>query len=241
MSGFTDYELARLSQAIYPKTVQTGCSEGVISFRYDHSLIKPLGVIDHMGLVSDYKTDTQVLVVERDGHWVFIFRGTKGIKDWKQSVKEVSWQNGWRDCWESVQHIEAAPTRYIWDVNKQSPQSITVTGHSLGGNIAMLAASDLVGRFSHVRSVVFGPAKFRPLLADKIFNSHVPIKIYRSPLDVVTYLASPRWEWPRQAEIKLVNKINTAVLWSGPWWNIFLAAIKSQHAAKHYADCLEES
>lgn len=97
-------------------------------------------------------TDTQVLVIEKADHIIVAFRGTSSIRDWiidaeffrvvlveepNGDVCEV--HSGFLAAYESVIELLAAHLKKI----VVGDRPVFVTGHSLGGALAILAALEL--------------------------------------------------------------------------------------------------
>jgi predicted lipase len=105
----------------------------------------------------DRKQFAGFAVMEADGRAVIAFRGTLilSLHNWKANF-EVGWvgtpprHHGFNRAWREME-----PEVRAWLAQHQ-PKWITLTGHSLGGAIATVAALDLAKDWSIDEVVVFG-------------------------------------------------------------------------------------
>lgn len=107
--------------------------------------------------ILDRATDTQAFMFQKGRHIVLVFRGSQQVADWKTNFKfslrkfgvsearqvdaipngEV--HRGFQDAWESVEKRVIIQLKKWWTPNSY----LWVTGHSLGGALASLAAVSL--------------------------------------------------------------------------------------------------
>lgn len=147
--------------------------------------------------------NTQVYVASNDGHIVVAFRGTEspnsleGLKDWLLTDAanllvvpagrmgtdfiaagvgarfHMGFINALTDIWDSL--YAAVETEL-----KKSDRPLWITGHSLGGALALLAAWLFKRKFVSVHQVyTFGAPMVGNTLAMKAFDREFPGKIYR--------------------------------------------------------------
>lgn len=103
-------------------------------------------------LVSCARTDTQVLVVDRTAYVVIAFRGTTDLRDWITNAKFVrallveesdgsrcEVHGGFLVAYESIIEKLSEVLRQL----AVADRPVFVTGHSLGGALAILAALEL--------------------------------------------------------------------------------------------------
>lgn len=124
--------------------------------------------------VACLATDTQVLVQESADYIVVAFRGTSNLRDWITDAQftqrllveeadgaECKVHHGFLDAYESV---ISDLGHYLSSIHRHRP--VFVTGHSLGGALAILAALELKRQGFDVRQVyTFG----QPRVGNKNF------------------------------------------------------------------------
>ena len=110
------------------------------------------GAYDNFTFQSE-ETDTQVFII--DG--VLAFRGSSNMADWRTNlkfafddIKGYKAHRGFCEAWASVRDMVCS------ELAVSSTRSLHITGHSLGGGVANVAAIDLMEFFPSIRLVTFG-------------------------------------------------------------------------------------
>lgn len=153
--------------------------------------------------LEDKETDTQGFVLLSDGELVISFRGTQQLKDWLTDVNafhmvypydnpdtKLMVHRGFMMAYLSVREsIHYLVQNYAKDIKK-----ITVTGHSLGGALALLCAVDMQYNFRYlVQAYVSG----NPMVGNKYFvssyNKRVPETIRTFMRKDVVPKLPPEW------------------------------------------------
>ena len=116
-----------------------------------------LDIREDFKYLMDYVTDTQAFMFRKGPHIVLVFRGSQQVADWKTNFKfrlrpfitsippkagklpSGRVHRGFQDAWESVEKRVIIQLRKWWTPNTL----FWVTGHSLGGALATLAAISL--------------------------------------------------------------------------------------------------
>ena len=197
-------------------------------------------------------TDTQVIVVEESDHIIIAFRGTSNIRDWitdaqflrKLLVEEANGDrcevhHGFLDAYESVIEPLAAYLRQI----VVGARKVFVTGHSLGGALAILAALELKRQaFAIAQVYTFGQprvgnAAFKRLYEWSLGSSTFRVVYQEDIVARVPHL--PAWHDPYRhvgTEIFL-SAFNELVVAPSLWhllvsdaWGIYRACIISKFA-----------
>jgi triacylglycerol lipase len=101
--------------------------------------------------VTGRGTDTQVLITELDNAIVIAFRGTTTLRDfvtdaqaWRENLADCQIHCGFLAAWKSV--MDGIATQLV----TLPPKPLFITGHSLGGALAVLCANVLAGRVHSV-------------------------------------------------------------------------------------------
>ena len=116
-----------------------------------------LDIREDFRYLADYATDTQAFMFRKGPHIILIFRGSQQVADWKTNFKfrlkpfttstppqagklpAGRVHRGFQDAWESVEKRVIIQLKQWW-----TPKScFWVSGHSLGGALATLAAISL--------------------------------------------------------------------------------------------------
>jgi hypothetical protein len=163
--------------------------------------------------------DTQAFMFKTDTFMVLAFRGSQETKDWQTNFRtklqkfalksvmeplEEDWtpprgqvHRGFQTAWDSV---EASIVRQIRQWNEGRPKLLPlfITGHSLGGALATVAAASLVKRKFNIQGLyTFG----QPRVGDIIFAAEIGLllkgKVHRfvNNNDIVPHVPPPYLPW----------------------------------------------
>eukprot|EP01135_Chromosphaera_perkinsii_P005423 Nk52_evm22s348 gene=Nk52_evmTU22s348 len=160
--------------------------------------------------VTDLETDSNALIAEKDGYIVVSFRGTKSRKNLKSDIRtkqvslfkreERSWmQNlvsspclvhrGFKECHQAIKDevIEAILKHHKGD------KPVKITGHSLGGALAILLSYELSKKYSISSTVyVFGCPRVGNETFANDFKEAVP-ECFRLSMDGDIVTGLPKW------------------------------------------------
>lgn len=156
----------------------------------------PLGLTVHERLMDGDK-GTAGAVLASDDLVVVVFRGTENLLDWLTNLRAgwVVLQGGvgvHRGFFEAYWPVRTALFSRLLDLIHEKPRPVYVTGHSLGGALALMAAAELgnhdeaVVRDSIAACYTFGC----PKAGDRSFDTYVKVPLYRitNGLDLVPAL-----------------------------------------------------
>ena len=154
-------------------------------------------------------TSTQAHILKRGDSILVAFRGTeRGMRDWLTDL------NGWLSRHPKGGKVHGGMLR-AWQSAKDSiiavleehnPDEVYLTGHSLGGGLAEIAAVDLSSDY-WVGCITYGAPKVGNVRFAEIFQELVDSWVrVANACDIVTYLG-PRW---------LTHPCKAYRLWSFP-------------------------
>jgi pimeloyl-ACP methyl ester carboxylesterase len=149
-------QIAKLAAQTYEPSVD-------VTHKYDSQCFGEFGSLDR-------KQFAGFAMMGANRHAVIAFRGTKGLHNWKVD-SQIGWtgtpprHRGFDSAWRSME-----PAVRAW-LKQHQPLSITLTGHSLGGAIATLAALDLAKGWPIDEVVVFGCPRVGPAEFAKAYSA----------------------------------------------------------------------
>jgi hypothetical protein len=145
--------------------------------------------------INEPGTDTQVYVQTLDQRTYVIFPGTDGIQDWRTDFKAI--KTSWMDDRGAVHRgFAAAWSSVMSEVLKetQNAAQVIVIGHSLGGALAMLAASFIQSAQGNIAGVyTYGQPRVGNGAFKRAYNATLNAATFRivNEEDPVPYL--PPW------------------------------------------------
>ncbi len=172
--------------------------QGLLStFSYDHveekkSLEFELKQLDFKLFQTFDCEGTQAILVENDKHVILAFRGTESnsIKDIKSDAKAISKKDasggkihsGFEEAYQKV----AFDIEIALDSQALRKKPLFITGHSLGGALATIAAKKINHKAGIAACYTFGS----PRVGDEIWISDIKTPLYRlvNAADCVTML-----------------------------------------------------
>lgn len=135
-------------------------------------------------VVGADKNSAQGALIEHKKFYCMAFRGTNELADWIDNINAFAVDNLFgkfhRGFWNSVEDIwEPLYSKYV-ELNKQNKRPLFITGHSLGGAMATIAASRLIHLDLPFTSVyTFGQPRALSRESARIFNAECKSRFYR--------------------------------------------------------------
>jgi len=184
------YWMARLSSLVYT------CKDGAKGKAPDHS-----GILDILkGDDGDFQKihpydnkSSQAILVEHEQFLCMAFRGTDEIRDWFDNLdiqkREELFGVFHEGFWEATQDIWPKIYRDYLHAYKSKPRPLFLTGHSLGGAMATIAAAKMVYEDLPFTSVyTFGQPRAMDRETGRKFNTECKERFHRfcNDKDVVT-------------------------------------------------------
>ena len=150
-----------------------------------HESFRPLGLTEFDRLI-DAPVGTAGFVVANDDLIVIVFRGTENSLDWKTNMRAewITLQGGTRvhtgffqAYWPIRERLFATVVRLL----RQKPRAVYISGHSLGGALALMATAELANHEDgYVRDSIAACYTFGcPRAGDSSFDQYVKVPLYR--------------------------------------------------------------
>ena len=180
LDGGNAYWMARLSKEIYTKV--KGKSNTPDGRKILESLKRDDTKFLHVLPVEE--GNTEAALVEHEEYLCMVFRGTDEIMDWIDNIKAFptkelfgEFHKGFWDATEEIWHhlYEKYQERY-----RENKRPLFITGHSLGGAMATIAAARLVHIDKPFISVyTFGQPRVMKQDTARTFNSECKTRFFR--------------------------------------------------------------
>lgn len=191
------YWMAKLALAVY--TTRAGSERPD-----DQRILTELKAEDarFVSVTPTSRNSAQAILVEHEDYWCFAFRGTDEIRDWLDNLnafpERVLFGEFHRGFWNSTEDVwqplfEHYRDGRAADRQARTPRPVFLTGHSLGGAMATIAAARLVHEDQPFSSTyTFGQPRAMTLETARIFNADAKGRFHRfqNNSDIVTRLPS---------------------------------------------------
>jgi triacylglycerol lipase len=129
--------------------------------------------------------NSQAILVEHDNYFCMAFRGTDELDDWIDNINAHTVKNLFgefhRGFWKATDRVWDKIYQRYRELNARDPQKpLFLTGHSLGGAMAVIAASKLVHIDQPFISVyTFGQPRVMTQQTAQIFNMECKSRCFR--------------------------------------------------------------
>nr|WP_242045876.1 lipase family protein [Leptolyngbya sp. FACHB-16] len=224
---YRDDDFADLSKGLKDFDVRTALSLAKASqlIYQDLSYVKEISrrwginVEKNFEYIDSHAQDTQAFLFKTDEYIVVAFRGSQEIKDWQTNfstrLKKFALttqmepldeditpprgqvHRGFQTAWDSVERRILRQIQH-WNEGRAVPLPLLITGHSLGGALATVAAASLVKRKFPVQGLyTFG----QPRVGDLIFVTEISLalkgRVFRfvNNNDIVPHIPPPYLPW----------------------------------------------
>jgi len=139
------------------------------------------------------KNSAQAILIEHNDFFCMAFRGTDEIVDWLDNInafrEQVLFGEFHRGFWKSLEDVWQSLYDCYQTLFKQSRRPLFLTGHSLGGAMATMAAAKLIHLDLPFTSVyTFGQPRAMSRDTSRIFNVECKSRFFRfqNNNDIVT-------------------------------------------------------
>ena len=182
------YWMARLSQAVYTK--KNGSEDPD-----EEAILKDIQKEDpgFIYVKGANKNSAQAMLVEHKEFLCMAFRGTDEPKDWLDNINafsvEVLFGSFHRGFWKSVEDVWDKINGEYEKLRTKKKRPLFITGHSLGGAMATIAAARLIHEDKPFISLyTFGQPRSMARDAARIFNVETAGRCHRfqNNEDIVT-------------------------------------------------------
>ena len=188
------YWMARLSKAVYLKKSETDQTP-------DEDKILANLKEDDDGFLSvsgfDNKS-SQAALIEHQEYLCMSFRGTDESADWLDNINVLSKQKSFgkfhKGFWNALEDIWKPLDDQFHSLQKQKERPLFITGHSLGGAMASIAAARIISEDRYFISVyTFGQPRALTRTTAKTFDAECRSRFFRfhNNNDIVTRI--PSW------------------------------------------------
>ena len=187
------YWMARLSQEVYLKRSSDN------QMPDEDKILANLKAEDDkfMSVVGADKNSAQAALVEHQDFLCMVFRGTNELADWLDNINAFATKELFgefhRGFWNSVEDVWEVINNRFRHLQGQRRRPLFITGHSLGGAMATIAAAKLVHEDKPFTSVyTFGQPRALTRETALIFNSACQARFFRfhNNNDIVTRVPS---------------------------------------------------
>jgi len=174
------YWMARLSKEVYTKKSQRD------QLPDEEKILKSLQKDDgkFMSVFGVDKNSAQAALVEHSDYLCMVFRGTNEIEDWLDNLNAFGTKELFgefhRGFWFSLEDVWAPINDRCRELQKIKPRPVFITGHSLGGAMATIAASKFIHEDKPFTSVyTFGQPRALTRDTALIFNVECKSRYFR--------------------------------------------------------------
>ena len=174
------YWMARLSREVYQKISEENTApdeDGILaSIKKDDSKFMSVKGFD--------EDSAQAALIEHENYLCMAFRGTDELKDWLDNMNAFSREELFgefhRGFWKSVDDLWADLFNHYQILRKGGRRPLFITGHSLGGAMASIAAARLAHDDLPFTSVyTFGQPRAMTRSTARLFNVDCKDRYYR--------------------------------------------------------------
>ena len=182
--------MAKLAQSVYI------AKEGKQKLPDRDKILAALGGSEagFVDIVAASQNSAQGMLVEHKDYFCLAFRGTDEINDWIDNINAIAvsqlFGSFHRGFWNSVQDIwELLYGQYKLKIQEGNRRPLFITGHSLGGAMATIAAAILAHRdVPFTACYTFGQPRAMDKETARIFNVECKSRVFRfhNNNDIVT-------------------------------------------------------
>lgn len=183
----TAYWMARIAKAVYLKQADDAPDETAIlnDLQAEDS--------DFTMVFGTSRNSAQAALIEHKNFFCLAFRGTDEISDWLDNInifsEKVLFGEFHRGFWNSLNDVWLPLYERYRQLHRSNRRPLFLTGHSLGGAMATVAAAKLIhDDLPFTSTYTFGQPRAMSLATARIFNVEAKSKFFRfqNNNDIVT-------------------------------------------------------
>ena len=183
------YWMARLSKEVYLKRSETDQTPD------EHKILANLKKDDErfVSVLGVDNNSAQAALIEHEHYLCIVFRGTNELVDWLDNINAFPTKELFgefhRGFWNSVEDVWQTINEQFRCLQEKKRLPLFITGHSLGGAMATIAAARLIHEDKPLTSVyTFGQPRALSRETAQIFNVECKSRFFRfhNNNDIVT-------------------------------------------------------
>lgn len=187
LNSSTAYWMARIAKAVYLKKADDAPDEAAIlaDLQADDAAFS--------SVLGTNLNSAQAVLIEHQDYFCLAFRGTDEIADWLDNInvfsEKVLFGEFHRGFWSSLDDVWKPLFEEYQALRQEKRRPLFLTGHSLGGAMAAVAAAKLIHEDRPFTSAyTFGQPRTMTLATARIFNVEAKSKFFRfqNNNDIVT-------------------------------------------------------
>lgn len=186
-------------------------------------------------VTSANKNSAQAALIEHESYLCMAFRGTDELDDWLDNInvfrEDVLFGEFHRGFWKSVEDVwQIMNGKYI-ELREREKRPLFLTGHSLGGAMATIAAARFIHQDRPFTSVyTFGQPRAMNRSTARIYNSEAGTRHHRfqNNEDIVTRVPTRITGYSHVGECCYIDNEGTIHRGSGFWFK-FLDTVEGAY------------
>ncbi len=206
------------------------------------------------------KNSAQAALIEHEDYLCMAFRGTNELADWLDNINAFSTKKLFgefhRGFWNSVEDVWEPINTKFRDLQKQRKRPLFITGHSLGGAMATVAAARFIHEDKPFTSVyTFGQPRVLTRETARIFDMECKSRFFRfhNNNDIVTRVPARLMGYTHIGSYLYISEEGTIHKEAGFWFRFVdyfdgaLEALKEKgidaiedHSIKKYLNAIEK-
>ena len=203
------YWMARISKEIYTKISEENNAPGktkiLKSLQDDDGDFISVSAID--------KGNTEAALIEHQKYLCMVFRGTDESEDWLDNILILPTKKLFgefhKGFWDATEEVWDGLYRKYEEKDKEKTRPLFITGHSLGGAMATIAAAKLIHLDKPFTSVyTFGQPRVMKSETAELFNDKGKARFFRfqNNNDIVTRVPPRKMEYSHVGETLYISE-----------------------------------
>ena len=215
------YWMARLSKEVYLKKSETDPTPNedkiLASLKEDDENFNSVSGIN--------KSSAQAALIEHEDYLCMVFRGTDEPSDWLDNINAFSTKELFgefhRGFWNSVEDVWQPINKKFRDLQNEKKRPLFITGHSLGGAMATIAAAKFIHEDKPFTSAyTFGQPRALSRETAQIFNMECKSRFFRfhNNNDIVTRIPARLMGYSHVGSYLYITEEGEILREAGSWF-----------------------